>query len=201
MLHPGDQFAEPTVQKGIKLPTQFKADGKLHNFPSKGRDRSTKPRKRPSGGNVKQHRSYTVDEAARLLKVHKVTVRNWIKTGGLPALAEQRPTLILGSELKRFLTQRRAAGKQPCRLDECYCLKCRTPRRPASGKMEFSPLTPTKGNLLALCEVCGCTMRKHISIVRLPHLQSLLAIKIRHVPARITGSTDFCLNAHFDGGH
>jgi excisionase family DNA binding protein len=201
MLHPGDQFGEPTVQMGIKLPKQFKADGKVHNIASKGRDRSTKPRKRLSGRNVKQHRSYTVDEAARLLNVHKVTVRNWIKAGGLPALAEQRPTLILGRELKRFLTQRRAAAKRPCSLDECYCLKCRAPRRPASGEVEFSPLTPTKGNLLALCEVCGRTMRKHVSIARLPQLQSLLAMKIRHVPARITGSTDFCLNAHFDGGY
>lgn len=157
-------------------------------------------RKRPSGRNVKVHQSYTVDEAARLLRVHKVTVRNWIKKGGLAALVEQKPTLILGRELKRFLAERRAAGKQPCKLDQCYCLKCNAPRRPAFAEVEFTPVTPTKGNLLALCEVCAGTMRKHVSTGRLPELRLLLTVKIRQAQTRLIDSCDLCLDIHFDGG-
>jgi Helix-turn-helix domain len=159
----------------------------------------TGSRKRPNGRNVKQHRSYTVDEVARLLRVHKVTVRNWIKAGQISTLSEQRPTLILGWELKCFLAERRAAGKRPCRLDECYCLKCRAPRRPAFAEVEFTQIRPTKGNLLALCEVCAGIMRKHISIGRLAELQSLLTVKIRQGRTRLTDSPAPCLQVHLDG--
>ena len=52
---------------------------------------------------VKIHRSYTVEEAANLLAVHKSTVREWIKRG-LPTSDDRRPTIILGRELAAFLS-------------------------------------------------------------------------------------------------
>ncbi len=162
--------------------------------------RAEAPRRRASARNLKKHRSYTIDEAARLLKVHKVTVRNWIKVCGLAALVDQRPTLILGRDLKEFLAERHTRGKRPCRLDECYCLKCRAPQRPAFAEMELVLLTPTKGNLLALCEVCAGTMRKHISIARLPDLRSLVTVKIRQASSSIINNPDPCLNTYFNGG-
>jgi excisionase family DNA binding protein len=162
--------------------------------------RAKAPRRRPNGHNVKKHRSYTVAEAAQLLKVHKVTVRNWIKSGGLPALVDQRPILILGRDLKLFFAERRTGSNRTCRLDECYCLKCRAPQRPAFAEMELVPLTPTKGNLLALCEVCASTMRKHISLARLPELRSLVFVKIRQASPSITNNDEFCLNTYFSGG-
>jgi hypothetical protein len=66
--------------------------------------------------------------------------------------------------------------------------------------VEFTPLTPTKGNLLALCEVCAGTMRKHVSTGRLPELRPLLTVKIRQAPTRLIDSPDPCLNIHLDGG-
>ena len=51
--------------------------------------------KRVNARRVKIHRSYAVDEAARLLGVHKNTVRSWIKRG-LPTVDNRRPILILG---------------------------------------------------------------------------------------------------------
>jgi hypothetical protein len=44
---------------------------------------------------VKLHRSYSVEQAAKGLNVHKNTVRRWIKDG-LPTVGDRGQTLILG---------------------------------------------------------------------------------------------------------
>ena len=68
------------------------------------------PGRFPNHRRVKIHRNYTVDEAARILDVHKNTVRQWLKNG-LPAIDDRRPLLILGSELSAYLKKRRANNK------------------------------------------------------------------------------------------
>ena len=55
---------------------------------------------------VKIHRSYTVEEVARILGKHKNTVRAWIKQGLRP-IDGRRPMLIHGLELVSFLQNRR----------------------------------------------------------------------------------------------
>jgi len=55
------------------------------------------PARRVDPRRIKVNRPYAVDEAARALFVHPNTVRNWIEQG-LPALASNRPTLVLGRE-------------------------------------------------------------------------------------------------------
>ena len=41
---------------------------------------------------AKIHRSYSVDDVSRLFKIHKNTVRNWLRQG-LEPIDDQRPTL------------------------------------------------------------------------------------------------------------
>ena len=64
-------------------------------------------KRRPNYRLVKTHRSYTVEEIARLFGTHKNTVRAWVKAG-LPTSDGKRPILILGSELAGDLKVRRA---------------------------------------------------------------------------------------------
>ena len=131
------------------------------------------PRRRcPGKRGVKIHRNYTVEEAARVLGVTKITVRRWIK-GGLPALTDRKPTLILGSDLAQFLSERKTTARQACQPEECFCVKCRGPRRPAADMAEFIPLTPTLGNLRGICPICGTLMHKRI---RRDALEPLLGI-------------------------
>jgi excisionase family DNA binding protein len=111
-------------------------------------------RRRPNRRGVKYHRSYTVDQAARVLGVAKGTVRRWLK-GGLPAVACRRP---VGADLAEFLDGRRAR-KQTCELLECYCFTCRAPRAPAGDMADFIPLSSTGGNLRARCCTCIGVMR------------------------------------------
>lgn len=143
---------------------------------------------------IRTHRNYTVDEAARELGIHKGTMRRWLKTG-LPALTDQRPILILGSELVAFLKARRAP-KQTCRLDECFCFSCRVPRRPAFNVMEYIPLTATGGNLRALCEICASVMHKRISEARLVDLRTLVEVTITQASEHINERSHPSANVH-----
>lgn len=132
-----------------------------------------KKRERP-----KAHRSYTVDEAAKTLGVVKPTIRRWIKVGGLAALTDRKPWLIQGADLEDFLKSARAP-RQSCKLEECYCVRCRRPRRPACDMVEYIPLTHTGGNLRALCPVCEAFMHKRVSLVTLDALKGTLDVSIR----------------------
>jgi len=125
---------------------------------------------------IKIHRSYTVDEIARLRNVAKGTVRRWIKNG-LPALRDRKPTLILGEDLFRFLAARKAPART-CRPDECYCVKCRAPRRPAGDMAEFVPLTCRTGNLRGICPVRGRLMHKRIRCDAVAALRAILDVTI-----------------------
>lgn len=140
--------------------------------------------KRPNWRKVKKHRSYTVDEAARALDVHKGTIRRYIKIG-LVVLDDQRPLLILGSDLIAFL-QAQVPKKQKCDLHECYCLKCRKPRAPAFSDAEFTPDKANSGQLRALCETCTTVMHKRISHDQYRDLRDVLTITVTQEEMTLT---------------
>src|SRR4051812_24104132 len=98
----------------------------------------------PNPRRVKVHRNYSVEEIARLFRVHKNTVRNWAKQG-LAAINDQRPILILGRELSRFLSERRQRTKQTCGPGRIYCIACRAPKMPAGNMAECTPTGPLAG--------------------------------------------------------
>src|SRR5579862_9201811 len=91
---------------------------------------------------VKIHLNYTVGEVARLLSIHKHTVRAWVASG-LPICDGKRPMLILGRELRAHLKARRTRNKQPCKPGEIYCVRCRAPKRPALDMADYEPITAT----------------------------------------------------------
>jgi Helix-turn-helix domain len=102
--------------------------------------------RRPNLRLAKIHRSYSVEDVSRLFAIHKNTVRNWLREG-LTAIDEQRPTVIRGVELRRFLTDRRARAKQVCGPGRIYCLPCRAPKVPAGKMAECVATTDTTGTL------------------------------------------------------
>lgn len=129
--------------------------------------------KRPDGRCVKIHRSYTIGEAARVIGVAKGTVFRWLKSGDLSAITDQRPNLILGSDLAGYLKARRKP-KQKCALIECYCVTCRAPRQPAGNMADVRPSPNGTANLSALCSTCGGWMHKRVSGAQLARLRALL---------------------------
>lgn len=133
-------------------------------------------KRRPNYRLVKIHRSYTVEEAARLLGTHKNTVRAWLKVG-LPACDSNRPTLILGRDLALYLQERRAKNKRPCKPGEIYCVRCRAPKPPAGDLAEYEPITTTMGNLIGICPNCDGMIYRRACRARLSEIQGNLDIK------------------------
>ena len=125
--------------------------------------------RRPNGRTIKQHYSYTTEEAARTLGVSKGTVRRWLKDG-LPHISDQRPFLILGPDLRDFMINR---GKQKrcCELHQCFCFRCKEPRAAASGMIDYIPRTALSGQISAICDDCGTIMHKAFSARKLHLLQ------------------------------
>ena len=104
-------------------------------------------RRHPNHRLVKIHRSYTVEEIAKLFGIHKNTVRHWVKEG-LATVDDKRPMLILGHVLIAFLQARRVKNKQTCKPGELYCVRCRAPKSPAGDMAEYSPSRRSSATLL-----------------------------------------------------
>lgn len=108
----------------------------------------------------KIHRSYTVEEVAELYGVHKKTVRNWIKNG-LLVIDDVRPLLILGTDLRLFIRQKRKGNKRKCKPSEIYCLRCRAPRNVLPETAKFVQDVGGIGRVFALCSVCDSKVNKY----------------------------------------
>lgn len=115
-------------------------------------------RRSPNHRLVKKHRNYAVQEIASVLRVHKNTVREWIR-GGLPTI-EGWPILILGQDLIDFLSARSARRRRPCSPGQMYCLRCRAPQFPAGGLVDSVPLNSNISNLTGICPVCETIMHR-----------------------------------------
>lgn len=132
--------------------------------------------RRPDIRRIKIHRTYTVEDLARLTGCHKGTVRRWI-ADGLQPVDQHRPLIVSGHEAKRFLSQRRAARKRPCAPGEFYCFGCREPRKPADGMVDCRSVGGTSVNLQALCPACATVMHKRVSSDRLSAIERIFDVR------------------------
>ena len=129
---------------------------------------------------AKIHRSYTVEEVADLYKVHKNTVRTWIKNG-LLTCDNRRPILILGRHLREFLDQQRKKNKKPCRPGTIYCVSCKTPQKPAGDMVDYLPTSDTRGRLIGICPSCNHMINQITSFSKLEQIRPYLDVTIRQV--------------------
>lgn len=151
------------------------------------------PGRRVSARAIKLHRTYSVEEAARALGVHKNSVRGWQRKG-LEAIDRGRPVLFQGSVLRAFLEQRNAGRKRPCAPGTLYCFRCRQPRPPALGMVDWTAVNATSGNLKAMCATCETIMHRRARRDRLASVMPGIAIQIQGPPSRLRGKPAASLN-------
>jgi hypothetical protein len=144
--------------------------------------RSLNPRR------IKINRPYTVDEIARVLNVHKNTVRQGWLNHGLVAIDDRKPILILGCVLREFIEARRVKAKRTCPPGHFYCMRCRAPRLPAGRMADYIPDTPTTGNLEGICPECDGWIKRRASLAKMDALRKDLAIQIQQADRRISES-------------
>lgn len=140
--------------------------------------------RRPNPRLAKSHRSYAVEDIAHLYGIHKNTVRNWLKEG-LRTVDNQRPALVKGIELRRFLVERRERTKQTCGPGRIYCLPCRAPKAPAGGMAECVIARDTAGTLQGICPDCGRMIYRRINPQMLASVRGDLDVTITQAQLRI----------------
>jgi excisionase family DNA binding protein len=138
----------------------------------------------PNPRRVKIHRNYSVEEIARLLGVHKNTVRNWLKLG-LAAIDDRRPILILGRELSRFLHERRQKAKQSCGPGRIFCIACRAPKVPSGKIADCTPIGRLAGNLCGICPDCDRLIFRRVNLTKIDAVRGELEITLTQRPSSI----------------
>ena len=134
--------------------------------------------RRVSTRRVKIHRQYTYDKAADALGVTPQTVRSW-RREGLVVLDSQKPHLILGFELKRFLGGRAQKASRRLAPDEFRCMSCGAPRRGYGAMADYVPYTNTLGRLETLCEAFQTPCGKFVNPKLCAQLTAILSIVTR----------------------
>jgi len=133
---------------------------------------------------AKIHHSYSVEEISRLFSVHKNTVRIWLQQG-LEPIDDQRPTLVRGEELCRFLADRRARTKRACGPGRIYCLPCRAPKVPAGKMADCIQTGDTTGTLQGICPDCNRMIYRRVNPQKLAAVRGDLDITVTQAGARI----------------
>ena len=137
---------------------------------------------------AKIYRCYSVEEVSRLFRVHKNTVRNWLRQG-LTAIDEKRPIVIRGVELRRFLTGRRNRLKQTCGPGRMYCLPCRAPKVPAGNMAECIQTGESTGTLQGICPDCDRMIYRRVNPLKLGTVRGDLDVSVTQARSRIEGTT------------
>jgi hypothetical protein len=140
--------------------------------------------RRPNPRLAKIHRNYSVEEVSRLFSVHKNTVRAWLRQGLVP-IDDQRPILVRGEELSRFLADRRGRTKQACGPGRIYCLPCRAPKVPAGKMADCVQTGDTTGTLLGICPDCNRMMYRRINPQKLAAVHGDLEVTVTRAQPRI----------------
>jgi excisionase family DNA binding protein len=146
---------------------------------------------------IKLHRSYSIRELAQRLGVHKNTIRHW-QSEGLESIDSGRPVLFHGTAVRAFLTKRNASRKRPCPPGTLYCFRCRAPRAPALGMIEYAPLRTLSGNLKAICGTCEAMMHRSARKADLAAIMPGLDVQIRVAEQRLTSRSSPTLNCDIE---
>lgn len=149
---------------------------------------------------AKTHRSYSVEEISRLFGIHKNTVRAWLRQG-LSPIDDQRPIIVRGEELRRFLAERRASTKRACGPGQIYCLPCRIPKLPAGKMAECVQASGGAiGTLQGICPDCNRMIYRKINLQNLESIRGDLDVIFAEPDRRIEETPKASVNCDLEAG-
>jgi rRNA maturation protein Nop10 len=113
---------------------------------------------------IKAKRSYTFKELSEVLGVHVRTVQEWHVNGLTPLEGSCSPYLVMGAELKRYLTNKVTSSKVVLLDGEFFCFHCRKAVMP-SDVQAISKGVKVGGfkmsiRLASTCPLCGGKINK-----------------------------------------
>ena len=127
---------------------------------------------------IKLRESYTLKQIAELLNVHFRTVQAW-KQEGLTTINQKKPFLVMGYDLKEFLSQKIQNKKITLQPNEFFCTKCREAVRSIDnavwlvtsgktiGKQGFQELV-----IKGICENCNSKLNRFSHSGRLEEIRN-----------------------------
>jgi hypothetical protein len=113
----------------------------------------------------------------------------------------QRPTVVRGEEIRRFLGDRRMRAKRPCGPGRIYCLPCRSPKVPAGNIGECVVTSDSTGMLQGICPDCNRMIYRRVNLRKLDAVCGELDITIRQARSRIEETTIPNVNCDFIEGN
>ncbi|MFA5095686.1 MAG: hypothetical protein WC447_03455 [Candidatus Paceibacterota bacterium] len=119
---------------------------------------------------IKSRASYSPSEIAKLFGIDRKTVSRWIKEGLKVIEGGTRP-LVMGEDLKVFITNKQTKRRPKLAQNEYFCMKCHKPvkARPGSEQTIKTGKKIGKGdweqiNKIGNCEHCGTKLNKFIRV-------------------------------------
>jgi len=125
---------------------------------------------------IKLNYSYSIDEIAELLGVHKQTVYEW-KKRGLKTIDDTYPALVHGGDLIEFLSKEKSNRKVKCKDNEMYCFKCRAAREVSGNKIDIIHRNSQILDMTGRCAICDTKMCRSSSLKNLSLLQTIFEIQ------------------------
>lgn len=115
---------------------------------------------------IKHRHSYTFEEISEVLNVHPRTIQTW-KKEGLNVIDSTKPYLVMGYDLKEFLSKKLQARKTKLEQNQFYCTKCRNAVSSEFNKVKLKITGKTIGKdayqeaiIRGKCETCGTKLNR-----------------------------------------
>lgn len=139
----------------------------------------TKKKRKYNTNLIKETLSYSIHEIAELFRIHRGTVRQWIKEG-LPIIDNRKPYLVLGSDLKEFIKKRQGNRKTRCNANELYCCKCRKPQTSWNNLVDLKILNERRFLIMGICIQCNTRTNKLSSLKKLDDIKGIFDVQTIH---------------------
>ena len=123
--------------------------------------------------------SYTVQEIADLLRVHKGAVLRWVKDGLRP-IDPCKPYLIHGGDLADYLRKKQSGRKRKCMPDEFYCCKCRAPCKAWENVADIRIQNEAKLLITGICVVCDTPVNRMGAAGKLAEYRKIFNVQTIH---------------------